>query len=143
MTLTLWLGRWFFFFFLNLPRASPFPGLNKIYCYWCFDSISSRTDLCILKCVLKLVKARIEFLNQCSFICALQYKYSAAYKVEFLWQFTINMQHEDKKFIQHKIQYTVAQCGVGVGVSRQRRGGGNLVFVLLCFNYSTICYFCW
>ena len=59
------------------------------------------------------------------------------------------MQHEDKKFIQHKIQYTVAQCGVGVGVSREKRpneqkfekGGGNLVFVLLCFNYSTI-YIC-
>ena len=56
------------------------------------------------------------------------------------------MQHEDKKFIQHKIQYTVAQCGVGVGVSREKRpneqkfkkGGGNLVFVLLCFNYNTI-----
>ena len=48
------------------------------------------------------------------------------------------------EFIQHKIQYTVAQCGVGVGVSREKRpneqkfkkGGGNLVFVL-CFNYST------
>ena len=56
------------------------------------------------------------------------------------------MQHEDKKFIQHKIQYTVAQCRVGVEVSREKRpneqkfkkGGGNLVFVLLCFNYSTI-----
>ena len=48
---------------------------------------------------------------------AVQIQYSAAYKVEFLWQFTINMQHEDKKFIQHKIQYIVAQCGVGVGVS--------------------------
>ena len=56
------------------------------------------------------------------------------------------MQHEDKKFIEHKIQYTVAQCGVGVGVSREKRpneqkfkkGGGNLVFVLLCFNYITI-----
>ncbi len=56
------------------------------------------------------------------------------------------MQHEDKKFIQHKIQYTVAQCRVGVEVSREKRpneqkfkkGRGNLVFVLLCFNYSTI-----
>ena len=56
------------------------------------------------------------------------------------------MQHEDRKFIQHKIQYTVAQCGVGVEVSREKRpneqkfkkGGGNLVFVLLCFNYSNI-----
>ena len=56
------------------------------------------------------------------------------------------MQHEDRKFIQHKIQYTVAQCGVGVGVSREKRpneqklkkGEGNLVFVLLCFNYSNI-----
>ena len=55
------------------------------------------------------------------------------------------MQHEDKKFIQHKIQYTVAQCRVGVEVREKRpneqkfkKGGGNLVFVLLCFNYSTI-----
>ena len=56
------------------------------------------------------------------------------------------MQHEDRKFIQHKIQYTVAQCGVGVGVNREKRpneqkfkkGEGNLVFMLLCFNYSTI-----
>ena len=55
-----------------------------------------------------------------------------------------------KKFIQHKMQYTMAQCGVGVGVSRVKRpneqkfkkGGGNLVFVLLCFNYSTI-HICW
>ena len=47
------------------------------------------------------------------------------------------MQHEDKKFIH---------CRVGVEVSREKRpneqkfkkGGGNLVFVLLCFNYSTI-----
>ena len=54
------------------------------------------------------------------------------------------MQHEDTKFIQHKIQYTVAQCRVGVEVSREKRpneqkfkkGGGNLVFVLLCFSYS-------
>ena len=77
---------------------------------------------------------------------AIQIQYSAAYKVELLWQFTINMQHEDRKFIQHKIQYTVAQCGVGVGVSREKRpneqkfkkGEGNLVFVLLCFNYSAI-----
>ena len=76
---------------------------------------------------------------------AVQIQYSAAYKVKFLWQFTINMQHEDKKFIQHKIQYTVAQCRLGVEVSREKRpneqkfkkGGGNLVFVLLCFNYST------
>ena len=52
---------------------------------------------------------------------AVQIQYSAAYKVELLWQFTINMQHEDRKFIQHKIQYTVAQCGVGVGVSREKR----------------------
>ena len=50
---------------------------------------------------------------------AVQIQYSAAYKVEFLWQFTINMQHEDRKFIQHKIQYTGPQCGVGVGVSRE------------------------
>ena len=70
MTVTLWLGRWFFIFF-NLPRPSHFPGMNNVYCYCCFDSISSRTDLCILKCVLKLVKAIIEFLNRCSFICAL------------------------------------------------------------------------
>ena len=56
------------------------------------------------------------------------------------------MQHEDKKFIQHKIQYTVAQCRVEVEVSTSRekrpneqkfkKGGGNLVFVLLCFSYS-------
>ena len=73
---------------------------------------------------------------------AVQIQYSAAYKVKFLWQFTINMQHEDTKFIQHKIQYTVAQCRE---VSREKRpneqkfkkGEGNLVFVL-CFNYSTI-----
>ena len=59
------------------------------------------------------------------------------------------MHYEDKKFIQHKIQYTVAQCRVRVEVSREKRpneqkfkkGGGNLVFVLLCFNYSTI-YIC-
>ena len=44
MTLTLWLGRWFFFFFLNLPRPSDFPGMNKVYCYCCFDTVSSRTD---------------------------------------------------------------------------------------------------
>ena len=77
---------------------------------------------------------------------AIQIQYSAAYKVEFLLQFTINMQHEDRKFIQHKIQYTVAQCRVEVGVSREKRpneqkfrkGGGNLVFVLLCFSYSAI-----
>ena len=30
---------------------------------------------------------------------AVQIQYSAAYKVKFLWQFTINMQHEDKKFM--------------------------------------------
>ena len=56
------------------------------------------------------------------------------------------MQHEDKKFIQHKIQYTVAQCGVGVSRDKRpneqkfKKGGGNLVFVLLilCFNYGTI-----
>ena len=56
------------------------------------------------------------------------------------------MQHEDKKFIQHKIQYTVTQCRVGVEVSREKRpneqkfkiGEGNLVFVLLCFNYKYI-----
>ena len=55
-------------------------------------------------------------------------------------------EHEDRKFIQHKIQYTVAQCRVGVEVSREKRpneqkfkkGEGNLVFVLLCFSYSTI-----
>ena len=79
---------------------------------------------------------------------AVQIQYSAAYKVKFLWQFTINMQHEDKKIIQRKIQYTVAQCRVGVEVSRVKRpneqkfkkGEGNLVFVLLllCFNYGTI-----
>ena len=54
---------------------------------------------------------------------AVQIQYSAAYKVKFLWQFTIisiNMQYEDKKFIQHKIQYTVAQCRVGVEVSREK-----------------------
>ena len=56
---------------------------------------------------------------------AVQIQYSAAHKVEFLWQFTINMQHEDKKFIQHKIQYAVAQCGVGVGVSRERKDQMN------------------
>ena len=57
------------------------------------------------------------------------------------------MQHEDKKFIQRKIQYTVAQCRVGVEVREKRpneqtfkKGEGNLVFVLLilCFNCSTI-----
>ena len=66
---------------------------------------------------------------------AVPIQYSTTYKVEFLWQFTINMQHEDTKFIQHKIQYTVAQCGVGVEVSREKRpnepnfkkGGGYLV----------------
>ena len=46
---------------------------------------------------------------------AVQIQYSAACKVEFLWQITINMQNEDKKFIQHKIQYTVAQCWELVG----------------------------
>ena len=50
---------------------------------------------------------------------AVQIQYSAAYKVKLLWQFTINMQYEDKKFIQHKIQYTVAQCRVEV--SRVKR----------------------
>ena len=34
----------FFFFFLNLPMPSHFSGMNKVYCYCCFDSISSRTD---------------------------------------------------------------------------------------------------
>ena len=52
---------------------------------------------------------------------AVQIQYSAAYKVEFLWQLTIDMQHEDKTFTQHKTQYAVAQCGVGVGVSREKR----------------------
>ena len=49
------------------------------------------------------------------------------------------MNMKTKKFIQHKIQYTVAQCRVGVGVRREKRpneqkfkkGEGNLVFVLL------------
>ena len=31
------------------------------------------------------------------------------------------MQYEDKKFIQHNIQYTVAQCRVGVEVIREKR----------------------
>ena len=35
------------------------------------------------------------------------------------------MQHENKKFIQYKIQYTVAQCGVGVGVNRERKDQMN------------------
>ena len=34
----------FFLFCFNLPRPSHFPGMNKVYCYCCFDSISSRTD---------------------------------------------------------------------------------------------------
>ena len=54
------------------------------------------------------------------------------------------MQHEDKKFIQHKIQYTVAQCRVGVEVSREKRpneqkfkkGGGNLLFVLTVIMFQ-------
>ena len=52
------------------------------------------------------------------------------------------MQHEDKKFIQRKIQYTVAQCRVGVEVSREKRpdeqkfkkGGGNLVICVIMFQ---------
>ena len=52
------------------------------------------------------------------------------------------MQHEDKKFIQHKIQYTVAQCRVGVEVSREKRpneqkfkkGEGNLVICVMLFQ---------
>ena len=53
------------------------------------------------------------------------------------------MQHEDKKFIQHKIQYTVAQCGVGVGVSRERKDQMNKKFKkegvtwYLCYYVST------
>ena len=32
------------FFSFFSPRPSHFPGMNKVYCYCCFDSISSRTD---------------------------------------------------------------------------------------------------
>ena len=70
---------------------------------------------------------------------AVQIQYSAAYKVEFLWQITINMQHEDKKFIQHKIQYTVAQCRELVG--RKDQMNRNLkkegVTWYLCYYVST------
>ena len=34
----------FSFFFFYLSRPSHFPGMNKVYCYCCFDSVSSRTD---------------------------------------------------------------------------------------------------
>ena len=73
---------------------------------------------------------------------AVQIQYSAAYKVKFLWQFTVNMQHEDKKFIQHKIQYAVAQCRVGVEVSRRKdQMNKNLkkegVTWYLCYYVST------
>ena len=53
------------------------------------------------------------------------------------------MQHEDKKFIQHKIQYTVAQCRVGVEVSRERKDQKNKnlkkegVTWYLCYYVST------
>ena len=79
---------------------------------------------------------------------AVQMQYSAAYKVEFLRQFTINMQHEDKKSIQHKIQYTVAQCRVGVEVSREKRPNEQKlkkegVTWYLCYYVSTtVLYIC-
>ena len=52
------------------------------------------------------------------------------------------MQHEDKKFIQHKIQYTVAQCGVGLGLlGRKDQMNRNLkkegVTWYLCYYVST------
>ena len=52
------------------------------------------------------------------------------------------MQHEDKKFIQHKIQYTVAQCRVGVEVSREKRPNEQKVKKegvtwYLCYYVST------
>ena len=64
-----------------------------------------------------------------------QIQHSAVDEVEFLWQFTINMQYEDKKLIQHKIQYTGWKGQMNRNL---KKGEGNLVFVLLCFNYSTI-----
>ena len=76
---------------------------------------------------------------------AVQIQYSAAYKVKFLWQFIINKYTTWRQKI-HTTQNTI-HCGtMGVGVSREKRpneqkfkkGGGNLVFVLLCFNYSTV-----
>ena len=53
------------------------------------------------------------------------------------------MQYEDKKFIQHKIQYTVAQCRVGVEVSRvkrpneQKKKKKERVTWYLCYYVST------
>ena len=52
------------------------------------------------------------------------------------------MQHEDKKFIQHKIQYTVAQCRVGWKlVGRKDQMNRNLkkerVTWYLCYDVST------
>ena len=44
MTLTLWSREMIFCFFFYLPRPSHFHGMNKVYCYCCFYSISSRTD---------------------------------------------------------------------------------------------------
>ena len=74
---------------------------------------------------------------------AVQIQYSAAYKVEFLWQFTINMQHEDETFTQHKIQYTVAHS-VGWGwelVGRKDQMNRNFkkegVTWYLCYYVST------
>ena len=76
---------------------------------------------------------------------AVQIQYNAAYKVEFLWQF------HDYKYATWRQKILTTQnsihCGImGVGVSREKRpneqkfkkGGGNLVLVLLCFNYSTV-----
>ena len=70
---------------------------------------------------------------------AVQIQYSAAYKVEFLWQITINMQHEDQKNIQHKIQYTVAQCRELAGIKDQmnRNLKKDGVTWYLCYYVST------
>ena len=53
---------------------------------------------------------------------------------------TINMQHEDRKLIQHKIQYTVAQWGWEL-VGRKDQMNRNLkkegVTWYLCYYVST------
>ena len=42
---------------------------------------------------------------------AVQMQYSTAYKVEFLWQITINMQYEDQK--NHTTKYNTLWHNVG------------------------------